>query len=420
MQEIQITFAPRHHQLTNAQVWTADGQWLVYDLRQQQSVFDGSRIERVNVVDGRVEILYQAEHGAFVGVVTASPTLPERYVCIHSPEYPDQQWQYDFHHRRGVIIEDNRATTMDALDITPPFTPGALRGGSHVHMFSPEGDRISFTYNDHVMHQLSAEQDLRNVGVAVPAGPVQVVADHPREYSGSHFCVLVSDTTPNPIAGSDQINRAYEESWVGIRGYQTAEGHWQRWALAFIGDTLNQAGLIVPEVFIVDLPEQDSEFSKSGSRPLTGTILQLPAPPAGVRQRRLTYTQGLARQPRHWLKSAPDGSAIGFLMADQNDIIQLWTVPPTGGDICQVTFLEHSIQSVFSWHPQGKHLAFICNNQLMLWDIEAGKSMALTAFSLVAPCAEAVVWSPNGEAIAFMREIRGYRQLCVVKEIFLS
>lgn len=418
MEEIQLTFDARQHQLTNAQVWTPDSQWLVYDLRQQQSVFNGTAIERVNVDDGRIEVLYQAKQGAFVGVVTTCPTLPERYVCIHSPENPDEQWHYDFHHRRGVIISDNKVQTLDALDITPPYTAGALRGGSHVHIFSPQGDRISFTYHDHVMHQLSPEQDLRNVGVAVPLGRVQVIPDHPREYSGSYFCVLVSETTANPIAGSDQINRAYEESWVGERGYQTTAGKWQRWALAFIGDTLNQAGVIVPEVFIVDLPEQDNEFSREGSRPLTGTPCQLPAPPAGVKQRRLTYTQGLARQPRHWLKSSPDGSAIGFLMADQHNIVQLWAVSPSGGDIRQLTYLTHSIQSVFSWHPAGTHLAFVCNNQLTLWDLEAAKLVALTSSSAIPPCAEAVVWSPDGEAIAFMRDIEGYRQICLVKNLF--
>ncbi|MCP5768165.1 DUF3748 domain-containing protein, partial [Klebsiella pneumoniae] len=74
---------------------------------------------------------------------------------------------------------------------------------------------VSFTYNDHVMHQLDPALDLRNVGVAAPFGPVNVQKQHPREYSGSHWCVLVSKTTPTPQPGSDEINRAYEEGWVG-------------------------------------------------------------------------------------------------------------------------------------------------------------------------------------------------------------
>jgi hypothetical protein len=42
--------------------------------------------------------------------------------------------------------------------------------------------------------------------------------------------VLVSRTTPTPVPGSDEINRAYEEGWVGNH------------ALAFIGDTLSSNG----------------------------------------------------------------------------------------------------------------------------------------------------------------------------------
>ncbi|WP_433960063.1 DUF3748 domain-containing protein, partial [Escherichia coli] len=51
---------------------------------------------------------------------------------------------------------------------------------------------MSFTYNDHVMHELDPALDLRNVGVAAPFGPVNVQKQHPREYSGSHWCVLVN------------------------------------------------------------------------------------------------------------------------------------------------------------------------------------------------------------------------------------
>lgn len=29
----QVTFAPRHHQLTNINTWTPDSQWLVFDVR---------------------------------------------------------------------------------------------------------------------------------------------------------------------------------------------------------------------------------------------------------------------------------------------------------------------------------------------------------------------------------------------------
>ncbi|MFH8136181.1 DUF3748 domain-containing protein [Pantoea osteomyelitidis] len=414
MREKQLTFADRHHQLTNINVWTADSQWLAFDVRPSGASFTGLTIERINVATGALEVLYQARDGAHVGVVTVSPDLPPRYVCIHGPEHPDARWHYDFHHRRGVIIQNGVAENLDACDITPPFTPGALRGGSHVHVFSPDGSRLSFTYNDHVMHERDAREDLRNVGVALPLYAVCPPKQHPREYDGSHFCVLVSETTRDPQPGSDAIDRAYEECWVGNRGYQKADGSWQRWAIAFIGDTRSAQGEKVPEVFIVDLPETLADYAKAGSAPLEGTETRLPAPPAGVRQQRLTRSRGLALQPRHWLRAAPDGSAIAFLMADDNGIIQLWTVSPNGGAPQQRTQLPGSIQSAFSWHPQGGSIAFVCDNSVMVYHLSSNACRRLTERSAQSPGVDAVVWSPDGQQIAFMREVDGWRQLFTV------
>ena len=122
----QVTFAPRHHQLTNINTWTPDSQWLVFDVRPSGASFTGETIERVNVNSGTVETIYRATQGAHVGVVTVHPTQ-ERYVFIHGPERPDAQWQYDFHHRRGVVAFQGAVENLDAMDITAPYTPGALR-----------------------------------------------------------------------------------------------------------------------------------------------------------------------------------------------------------------------------------------------------------------------------------------------------
>ena len=88
----QVTFAPRHHQLTNTRTWTADSRWLVFDVRPSGASFTGETIERVNVDTGDVEILYRAGQGAYVGVVTVHPSV-DKYVFIHGPENPDEGWQ---------------------------------------------------------------------------------------------------------------------------------------------------------------------------------------------------------------------------------------------------------------------------------------------------------------------------------------
>ncbi|MCG8708457.1 DUF3748 domain-containing protein [Brenneria sp. 4F2] len=420
--ELRLTFDAAGHQITNINAWSCDGSWLVYDVRSQASMFTGMTIERVNIHSREKEIVYQAKAGAHVGVVTCSPVAPLRYAFIQGPENPDSGWQYDFHHRRGVIVSDSRrdnAITLDAFSITPPYQAGALRGGSHVHVFSPDGSRLSFTYNDHVLHERQPSLDLRNVGVAVPLHPVSIVKQHPREYDGSHYCVLVSRTTPHPRPGSDDIDRAYEEGWVGASGYCRPEGSRQRWALAFIGDTRSAGGEKIPEVFLVDLPERLADYAREGDAPLAGTPTTMPAPPLGVRQRRLTFTHrrrypGVVNQPRHWLRSSPDGSEIAFLMRDDAGIVQLWTVSPNGGEPRQVTHTESGIQSAFSWHPQGRTLAFVCDNSIMLCDAGSGNLVRQTARTVNAPSPDAVVFSPDGRYIAYMREIDGFNQIFVV------
>lgn len=416
----QLTFAPRHHQLTNTNVWTPDSQWLAFDVRPSGASFTSQTIERVHVHSGEVEVIYLAPPGAHVGVVTVNPQTPERYVFIHGPENPDDGWQYDFHHRRGVIVDNGLATNLDAMDITAPFTPGALRGGSHVHVWSPDGSRLSFTYNDHVMHEYDPALDLRNVGVALPFGPVKPLKQHPREYDGSHYCVLVTRTTSTPHAGSDEINRAYEEGWVGTQGYRRPDGSQQRWALAFIGDTLSEQGVKVPELFIVDLPEEEAAWRKAGAEPLEGTETTLPAPPFGVQQRRLTFTHhhrypGLVSQPRHWVRSSPDGSKLAFLMKDEEGVVQVWLISPAGGEPQQLTQVKKGIESAFNWHPSGLALGFVQDNRIVLCDVQTGELTPLTQPGADAPSADAVVFSPDGKYIAWMQDVNGFRQILITE-----
>ncbi|MBV8045355.1 DUF3748 domain-containing protein [Pluralibacter sp.] len=402
----QITFASRNHQLTNTSTWTPDSNWLAYDVRPSGASFTGETIERVNVNTGEVDVIYRAANGAHVGVVTVHPT-DEQYVFIHGPENPDADWQYDFHHRQGVIVQQGLASNLDAMDITAPYTPGALRGGSHVHVFSPNGQFVSFTYNDHVLHEYSPTLDLRNVGVAAPFGPVSPAGAHPRNYGGSRWCVLVSRTTPTPAPGSDDINRAYEEGWVGND------------RLAFIGDTLSARGEKVPELFIVDLPKDELSWKRAGEAPLQGTTNTMPAPPAGVIQRRLTFTHqnrypGLASQPRHWVRSNPQGDTLAFLMRDDTGLVQLWCISPQGGNLRQVTNTS-GIQSAFNWHPSGKWLGFVLENRIALCEAQTGEITFLTADHGNPPSADAVVFSPDGALIAWMADVDGYRQLWVTQ-----
>lgn len=414
----QVTFSPRHHQLTNINTWTPDSQWLVFDVRPSGASFTSETVERVHIHSGATEVIWRSQQGAHVGVITVNPQLPERYVFIHGPENPDENWQYSFHHRRGVTVCGDQAANLDALSITAPYFPGALRGGSHVHVWSPDGQYLSFTYNDHVLHERDPALDLRNVGVAVPFGPVNPPLRHSREYAGSHWCTLVSRTTPEPQPGSDDINRAYEEGWVGSQGYLKPNGERQRYALAFIGDTRSAQGETVPELFIADLPDNEAAWKTPGDAPLAGTPETMPAPPAGVSQKRLTHTHqrawpGLVNQPRHWVRASPDGENIAFLMRDNNGVVQVWLVSPNGGECRQLTRLEHNVQSAINWHPTGKWLGFICERKIVMCSYPEGKIRELTA-PQEEISGDAVVFSPDGQFIAWMQpDKQGFRQIYI-------
>lgn len=403
--ERQITFAAKAHNLTNIGVWSPDSEWIAYDTRfgEKGTLFDGSTIEAVNVYSGEIRKIYDSINGAHCGVVTWHPR-EWKVAFILGPENPTPDWQYGFSHRQGVIVDwANRgiAANLDARDLTPPFTAGALRGGSHVHVWDAIGDWVSFTYNDALV-----ESEVRDIGVSVPSQPVRVSSENQKNHSGEFFSVVVSRTTGNPTLGSDEIKRACEEAWVGLNGYVRPNGMRQRRALAFQGSVVKSDGQTIPEVFIVDLPE---DLTKPSDGPLAGTSLRRPIPPKNVIQRRITYTADRKfpgiQGTRHWLRSSPDGSRIAFLMKDDAGIVQLWTVSPVDGLVSQLTKNAWDIASAFTWSPDGESIAHVMDNSVFLTDAVTGQSRRVTdrVSDEGAPLPEACVFSPDGKKVAFMR-----------------
>jgi hypothetical protein len=250
---------------------------------------------------------------------------------------------------------------------------------------------------------------------------VQVSHAHPRNHDGDYFTVLATRTIARPRPGSDEINRACEEGWVGTNGYIRRNGSRQRHALAFQGQVLSPEGATISEVFIADLPDHPTQ---AGDGPLCGTETRAPYPPKGTVQRRLTLTTdrrfpGL-QGPRHWLRSSPDGSQIAFLMKDDVGVVQLWTVSPNGGSVRKVTKNLWPVASAFNWSPDGHRIAHIMDNSVCVTDVASGQTKRLTACTGVVsiPRPEACVFSPDGKSIAFVRRVPSPRQLanqiCVV------
>lgn len=403
----------QNHDLDNNDNFSPDDQWLVYDTRTEEGgIGANGKIEKVNVTTGEKVTLYEIEDntafGPGVGAVNYSHT-ENQVVFIHgllnaSPDYPYQQWR-----RTGVIVDDQAPgipIIMDARDVSHPFTLGALRGGTHRHEWSGDGQFIGFTYNDALLKKMEdatgVNYNLRTIGVSKKGRRV-IVNDtlNAENFSGEWFSAAVVKVVPNPKYGTDEISRAEGDSWVGSTGYEKDDGTIQR-ARAFIGTVKDKTGKEVNEVYIVDIPDCISCVGEDGA--LEGTETSFPSPPAGTFQRRLTHTaaskfsgcEGVVR-------SAHNGSFLAFLAFDDNNIKQVFTILPTGGTPVQQTFHASDVQSGVRWHPHEYSICYVWNDAIVSRKIGEKEFEILTKPSQEPPMN--LVWSHDGYKIAYNRTL---------------
>ena len=191
-----ITSGKYGHTLNASQVFSPDGKWVVYDTRNDDThISRTGAIEKVNLETGEVVILYTTEnqtiHGPGVGAVAWHPTQA-KIIFIHGLLNCDQENPYGFTRRFGGIIDTDKPSGLrhaEARSINASLIPGALRGGTHAHTWSGDGEWISFTYNDHLMAlqqdaTAGAVKDLRTIGVMAPLKKVNVPEEDAEEFSG--------------------------------------------------------------------------------------------------------------------------------------------------------------------------------------------------------------------------------------------
>jgi hypothetical protein len=419
-EEIQLTFGSSGHMLNPAQVFSPDDQWLVYDTRNDITHIGRTCcIEKVNVATGAIVKLYstpgQTEYGPGVGAVAYHPH-ENKMIFIHGLENCTEQKPYGFTRRFGALLHEDRPqaiTHAEARVVEGQLVAGALRGGTHAHTWSGDGQWISFTYNDYLMESLERstqgiQKDLRTIGVMAPLSSVQVLRESAENFSGAWFSVVAAVVTESPQPGTDDIEKAFDECWIGSNGYTTARGSHQQRAIAFQGNVRDQNGALVTEVFVADIPADITQAIPG--KPLEGTATTRPNVPAQARQRRITYTAdrkfpGL-QGPRFWLRTSPDGNDIYFLMKDDSGIVQIFSAPVNGGAIRQVTRLIHAVQTQFNISPDGTTLAFSAGNAIWKTDIKSGISVQLTtpAPDEAAPVI-GISWSHNGKILAYNKYV---------------
>ena len=430
LNEEQVTFdESKNHDLDNNDNFSPDGKWLVYDTRSETGGIGGcGSIERVNTVTGETEVIYEipgnGEYGPGVGAASYHP-FEDQVIFIHglqnsTPQNPYQQWR-----RTGVIVPaDRRPVFMDSRDVTFPYTPGALRGGTHRHEWSRDGKWIGFTYNDAILKKLEDSTgvvlNLRTIGVSARLPGITVDQDAAGEnVQGEWFSALVVRVVPDPEPGSDQISHAASDSWVGSRGYRRPDGSWQV-ARAFLGRVTSRDGKQVDELFVVDIP--DSIHVRGDDGPLEGTPVSMPMPPARTGQRRLTFTAFMPYPGCSGVvRSSSDGKKIAFVASDSTGIRQLFLISPEGGTPSQLTRHASDVQSGARWRPGDQSVCYIWNNCLVKCEV-SDRPFKKRVRILTAPSANPPsnpVWSNDGTLIAFNRMVTSQTGGLPVKQIFI-
>ena len=431
-QEIQLTKDPSGHCINSTEVFSPDDKWIVYDSRSVDSgIGAAGEVAMVNTGTGEIRTLYktenQTEFGPGLGAVTFSPA-GDRVLFIHGIRNANEENPYAMTRRTGVAVDINnpmKPIFLDARSMNPPFVKGALRGGTHAHTWSSDG-WISYTYNDYLIEQTAkkggAAQDLRTIGIMVPGRSVSVPDDGSLENNdGEMFSVIVAEVKDNPKPGSDEIDKAYDECWIGTNGYVKSDGTRQKHAIAYQGNVRDEAGNVKTEIFVVDIPDDlpekmdDLEISPDPG-------VRLPVPKALVSRRITRLERGVSNKPRHWLRSSSDGEKIGFLAADEKGVIQFHMVSPNGGDVRKVTNNEFSVKGPFNFSRDGKRVAYIGDNSVFVTDVETGRTERISQkYPDDSAPTGAVVWSYDGKTLAFNRHIKGedgenYLQIFLLKE----
>ena len=392
LHERQLTFGCNGHTLNHRQAISPDGNWAVYDTRNNDShIARTDAIEMVHLDSGEITRLYQTvdptEYGPGVGAASFHPNKP-LVAFIHGLENCSSERPYSAARRFGAIVDVNEqgkfvhAEARSAINSEGvglrPF--GALSGGTHAHSWSKDG-WLSFTYNDAWLESSSTSngpfRNQRSVGFMVPNKPVGVDdrgKDVSESFSGSYSAFLAASLRVEARNGSDDIEAAVEECWVGAN---------QR-ALAFLGAVRGETGDLVNEIFSCDLPSgnQWNEIAKSIGSATAMEAHKLLEPVAGCTQRRLTRTTHKAfpgvQGPRCWLVSSADGKFLFAPMRDDRGIAQLCRISVLDGQIEQVTDLEQSLEGQISLDPSGTLCSCICDQRICLVDLPSGRTRWLT------------------------------------------
>lgn len=362
-----LTTSEKGHTIHHNGAFSSNDEWIVFDGRNDDTkIGETAVIGVVNVKTGEERTIYQTKnqtvYGPGVGAASFSPD-EDQVIFIHGLPDANEKQPYGMSRRTGMLVDIHKggyAFPADARDMSAPYVPGSLRGGTHSHCWNPDGTMLSFTYNDELI-----ESDLRAVGVMLKLEDEIVVDERSGNSNGEYYSAIVSDVVANPTPGSDEINKAFDECWV------------DDYSIAFQGNTINAQGQPVTEIFLVEIDREKILADKNA----VGKKGERPKVPTGIKQKRLTFSERGLSDLRHWLRSSPDGQYIYGLAKDDEGNNQIVRCQTKSGEFEYVSDFDFSIAAPINISYKGDKMTFVAGNNVFVFEMESKELYQLTNFS---------------------------------------
>jgi hypothetical protein len=175
--------------------------------------------------------------------------------------------------------------------------------------------------------------------------------------------MVVASVTDNPKPGSDAIESAREECFMGQSSNR----------LAMIGRVRGANGDPIDEVYIARWPERWDPPTGTAETDSAGRLI----PPKGVQLERITRTEhrrypGISG-PRCWLLSSTDGRFLYAPMRDDEGVVQVMVIDAASGDLEPLTELSSSLESPLALDPGGTMLSLMSSGRVGVLDLGTGR-----------------------------------------------
>lgn len=407
MNEYQISFTAKNHDLDNNDNFSPDGKFLCYDTRgtvYNDNLANSKSIEKIEIKTGKETILWSPEYvigeDAAPGVAAVSWHPKEnKVIFIHGPllEEVEERGYYGIRNRTGVEVSADGKGTITKVDMRDhatdrPTIPGAQRGGTHRHEYTRNGNRIGFTYDDIIQQNYGRTIGYMEASKAAPVGY-------------SHYFAVLLKTAERGKSKAGEIEKAYADSWVDSEGSMRA----------FIGDVRAKNGVdYESSLFVADIPDSvDITTAFSGNKD------EYPTPPEGINIRRLTHSGKAAGIVR----GSYDDKRIAYLSEDKNGIMQIAVIAANGSDLSEDKSKQPELLTNFKsdasrvrWHQSNEWIFSLVNGNVAVTNVKQKNTILLTNDDKKR---DELVVSPDGNRLSYTMVLQDKKSGKEFRQIFV-